>query len=84
MIVHVDVLVRVGGVTSVPASAVLDAGGGKQVFVDKGEGRYEPRPVQVGRRFGDRLEIVSGVDAGEPIVVSGGFLLEADRRLRRD
>jgi multidrug efflux pump subunit AcrA (membrane-fusion protein) len=38
----------------------------------------------VGRRFGDRIEIVSGLSAGESIVTSGGFLLEADRRLHRD
>lgn len=84
MIVDVELHLRMPAITSVPASAVLDAGGGKQVFVDKGEGRYEARAVQVGRRFGDRIEIVSGLSAGESIVTSGGFLLEADRRLHRD
>ena len=58
--------------------------GTSQVFVDAGAGRYEPRPVRVGRRFGDRLEIVSGLVAGDTIVVSGAFLLDAERRRRRD
>ncbi|HJQ98014.1 MAG TPA: efflux RND transporter periplasmic adaptor subunit [Candidatus Polarisedimenticolaceae bacterium] len=84
MTVDVELALAVPDVTTVPATAVLDGAGGKQVFVDVGGGRYEPRPVRVGRRFGDRVEIESGVATGETIVVSGAFLLEAERRLHRD
>jgi Cu(I)/Ag(I) efflux system membrane fusion protein len=84
MIVDVEIALSIPDVLTVPASAVGDAPGTKQVFVDAGGGRYEPRPVRVGRRFGDRVEIVSGLSEGDAIVVSGAFLLDAERHLRRD
>jgi Cu(I)/Ag(I) efflux system membrane fusion protein len=84
MIVDVEIALSIPDVLTVPASAVGDAPGTKQVFVDAGGGRYEPRPVRVGRRFGDRVEIVSGLSEGDAVVVSGTFLLDAERHLRRD
>jgi len=83
MIVDVEIVVAVPDVTSVPATAVLDAAGGKQVFVEKGVGRYEPRAVRVGRRFGDRVEIQEGLAPGETVVVSGAFLVAGEQQRRR-
>ena len=84
MVVDVEIALSIPDVLSVPVSAVRNVAGTSQVFVDAGAGRYEPRPVRVGRRFGDRLEIVSGLVAGDTIVVSGAFPLDAERRRRRD
>jgi Cu(I)/Ag(I) efflux system membrane fusion protein len=75
--VDVELPVTLPDVTTVPASAILDAGGGKTVFVDR-DGRREPRSVRIGRRFGDRVEIVEGLAPGESIVVSGAFLVGHD------
>ena len=83
MLVDVEMTVVAPDVTTVPASAVIDAGATKTVFVDRGEGRFEPRTVATGRRFGDRVEIAGGLDPGESIVVSGAFLVDAERRMRR-
>jgi RND family efflux transporter MFP subunit len=77
MLVDVELPVTLPDVTTVPASAILDAGGGKTVFVDR-DGRREPRSVRIGRRFGDRVEIVEGLAPGESIVVSGAFLVGHD------
>jgi Cu(I)/Ag(I) efflux system membrane fusion protein len=84
----VDVDIELGGERrlSVPADAVLDAGAVKTVFVDKGDGRFEHRPVGTGARFsgksGERVEIVSGLKAGERIVTSGTFLLNSESQMR--
>ena len=67
---------------TVPEEAVLYAGEGRLVFVDLGEGRLEPRRVEVGIRSNDRVEIVSGLEAGEIVVVSGNFLIAAKSRLK--
>lgn len=40
--------------------------------------RYEERPVTLGRRDGDRVEVVSGLAAGEEVVVAQSFLVKAD------
>jgi RND family efflux transporter MFP subunit len=66
---------------SVPAEAVLDTGSRKTVFVDRGNGVLEPRQVETGSRFDDRVEIVSGLKPGERIVISGNFLIDSESQL---
>jgi RND family efflux transporter MFP subunit len=85
----VDVEMDLGGTRrlSVPAEAVLDAGASKTIFLDQGDGTFEPRPVETGVRFhdasGDRVEIVKGLAAGDRIVTSGAFLLNSESEMRR-
>jgi Cu(I)/Ag(I) efflux system membrane fusion protein len=66
----------------VPLSAVLYAGERSFVFLDLGEGRFRPQPVQVGMRVGEEVEILAGVEAGQAIVASGTFLIASESRLR--
>lgn len=67
---------------TVPSGAVLDFGQRQIVFVDKGAGVFERREVRVGERMEDRVEIASGLKAGERIVTSGAFLLDSESQLR--
>jgi len=67
---------------AVPVDAVLDAGLKKRVFVERADGAFEPREVDTGWRFGDRVEIVRGLAAGDRVVVSGTFLLDSESRMR--
>jgi membrane fusion protein, heavy metal efflux system len=48
------------------------------VFVERGAGRYDVRPVSVGPAIGDRTVLLSGVEAGERVVVQGAFLLKTE------
>ena len=81
---RVDVTFRVGGskTLTVPSEAVLDAGATQTVFMDRGNGLIEPRHVEIGRRFGDRIEILRGLSKGERIIVSGAFLLNSESQLK--
>ena len=63
---------------TVPAEAVRRMAGETVVFVDRGEGRYEPRTVAAGKSFGDRVEILRGVAPGERVVSSGSFILKSE------
>jgi membrane fusion protein, copper/silver efflux system len=65
-----------------PQEAVLDSGRSQTVFVDLGDGYLESREVQTGERFGDRVEIIQGLKAGQHIVTSGNFLLDSESRMR--
>jgi len=67
---------------TVPADAVLDAGERKTVFVDRGNGFFEPRPVTTGERSGDRIQILSGLTGGERIVTSGNFLIDSESQMK--
>jgi membrane fusion protein, copper/silver efflux system len=67
---------------TVPDSAVLADGETARVFVARGEGRFEPRTVGTGWRGAGRIEITSGLMAGETVVATGVFLLDAEFRLQ--
>lgn len=67
---------------TVPADAVLDAGERKTVFVDRGNGFFEPRQVTTGERIGSRIQILSGLAGGERIVTSGNFLIDSESQMK--
>jgi RND family efflux transporter MFP subunit len=66
----------------VPQSAVLNSGDRQTVFVDRGNGYFEPRDVKIGEQMDGRIEILSGLKAGERIVTSGNFLMDSESRLK--
>lgn len=82
MFVDVEIPVTYPPALTAPADAVLDSGLRKTVFVDRGEGFFEPREVRTGRRHGDRVEITQGLAEGERIVVSGNFLIDSESRMQ--
>ena len=61
---------------------MLDSGSRQVVLVDKGEGRFEPREVKLGRRGGGYVEISDGVDEGDAVVTSANFLIDAESNLK--
>ncbi len=68
-------------VITVPRDAVVDTGVQQHVFVATGD-RFEPRAVTLGVQSADRVEVRSGLEAGERIVAAGVFLLDSESRLR--
>jgi membrane fusion protein, copper/silver efflux system len=82
MLVDVEFDVSLPEALVAPAEAVLDSGLRKTVFVDRGNGYFEPRTIQTGWRVGDYIQITQGLMAGEPIVTSGNFLLDSESRMK--
>jgi Cu(I)/Ag(I) efflux system membrane fusion protein len=66
----------------VPESAVVQTGERTLVFVDKGQGHYEPREVSIGERVPGGYRVTSGLVAGERVVVSANFLLDSESSIR--
>jgi Cu(I)/Ag(I) efflux system membrane fusion protein len=69
-------------VLTVPDSAVIDSGARQVVLLDRGEGRFEPRPVKPGRRGDGRVEIKEGVTEDDKVVVTANFLIDAESNLK--
>jgi len=69
-------------VVAVPTSAIIDSGTRQVVLIAKGEGRFEPRPVKLGRRSEGFVEVMEGVTKGEEVVTSATFLIDAESNLK--
>jgi membrane fusion protein, copper/silver efflux system len=83
---YADVVFQAGAddkaVTAVPVSALIDSGTRQVVLVARGEGRFEPRAVKVGRSGGGYVEILEGINTGEDVVTSATFLIDAESNLK--
>lgn len=82
MYAQVKLQADLGERLAVPESAVLFSGDARLVFVDLGDGRLQPRHVETGQRTEDYIEVRSGLQAGETVVTSGNFLVDAETRLK--
>jgi len=82
MFANVEIQTQRGEGLVVPGSAVLDSGTRKIVFVDKGEGRFEPREVTLGGRAGEGFEVLSGLEEGEKVITSANFLIDSESQIK--
>lgn len=83
MFAHVDL--ATGGNTPrlvVPTSAVIDTGMRQIVLLALDGGRFKPQPVTLGLRGRDRVEVREGLEAGQRVVVSANFLIDAESNLK--
>lgn len=69
-------------ILAVPAAALQRVGERWLAFVPTGPNEYEMRPVGRGRDLGNDVEVISGLKAGETVVVEGAFLLKAEAEKR--
>jgi len=67
---------------AIPVEAVMPTGLRNVAFVDKGGGRFEPRFVLLGGRFGDFYAVQKGVSAGERVVSGANFLIDAESKVQ--
>ncbi len=82
MFVDVNLMIDYGEGIVIPDSAIIDSGIRKVVFVDKGEGRFEPRQVKAGVRSEGKTQVLSGLNVQDRVVVKANFLLDSESRLR--
>jgi Cu(I)/Ag(I) efflux system membrane fusion protein len=71
-----------GSRRAIPESALIDTGRRQVVLVERGEGRYEPRPVKIGARMPGWVQIVDGLEPGEKVVTQATFLIDAESNIR--
>jgi Cu(I)/Ag(I) efflux system membrane fusion protein len=82
---YAEVEIKTGSdapVLAVPEDAVIDSGTRQLVIIDRGEGRFEPRKVVLGRRGGGYVEIREGIGENDWLVVKATFLIDAESNLK--
>jgi Cu(I)/Ag(I) efflux system membrane fusion protein len=82
MLVDLELPLELPPATTIPLEAIVDSGTRKTVFFERADGWFEPRAIETGWSFGERVEVVKGLAAGDRIVVSGTFLVDSESRLR--
>jgi len=82
MFTDVELRINLGQKLAVPDEAVIDTGLRQIVYVDKGEGLFEPREVATGLRAEKLIEIRSGLKAGDKIASSANFLIDSEAKLK--
>ena len=82
MLVDIETPAVLPEAITVPSDAIIDAGLTRTVYVDRGNGRFEPRPVETGWRYDNQVEIVRGLESGERVVSGATFLVDSESRLQ--
>ena len=78
---NVELKIPLGRKLVVPEDAVMDTGEMQMAFVDRGQGYFEPRHIQVGSKVKGYYEVLSGLRDGEKVVTSANFLIDSESRL---
>lgn len=83
MYVKAQIQLPLADVMVIPISAVLTTGKRTVVWVEVQENMFEPREVVLGAQTEEYYEVLSGLQGGEKIVVTGGFLLDSESQLQQ-
>jgi membrane fusion protein, copper/silver efflux system len=78
---NIELKIPLGRKLVVPEDAVMDSGTMQMVFIDRGQGYFESRHIQVGSRVQGYYEVLSGIKEGERVVTSANFLIDSESRL---
>lgn len=82
MFTNVAFKIDLGRRLAVSEDAVIDTGVRQIVYVDRGEGYFEPREVATGIRADRFVEITAGLTAGEKVASSANFLIDSEAKLK--
>ncbi|PYK19913.1 MAG: efflux RND transporter periplasmic adaptor subunit [Verrucomicrobia bacterium] len=82
MYVNAELAMNMGEGLTIPVSAIMPTGERNVVFIDKGEGKLEPRIVQLGAKYGDVYAVNGGLKEGERVVASANFLIDAESKVQ--
>jgi Cu(I)/Ag(I) efflux system membrane fusion protein len=79
---NVEIKINLGEKLTIPDSAVIETGTRQIVYVQKGEGYFEPREISVGVRGEGLVEVSRGLRAGEKVVSAANFLIDSEAQLK--
>jgi Cu(I)/Ag(I) efflux system membrane fusion protein len=82
MFTDVEIKIDLGKRLAIPSDSVIDTGAKQVVYVDKGEGYFEPREVTLGMRADEMVEVIKGLNAGEKVASQGNFLIDSEAKLK--
>ncbi len=82
MFTNIEIRIAFGPKLIIPQDSIIDTGTRQIVYVDKGEGYFEPREIKIGLRANDMVEVMAGLKEGERVAASGTFLIDSEAVLK--
>jgi len=82
MYVNADLSVDLGEGVTVPINAVVPTGSRNFVFLDRGNGKLQPRSIQLGSQAGEAYQVLGGLKEGDRVVASANFLIDAESQVQ--
>lgn len=79
---NVEIKINLGRKLVIPQSAVMDTGRAMVVYVDLGDGAFEPREIRTGIRTDGYVEVLRGLKNGESVVSAANFLVDSEAQLK--
>jgi Cu(I)/Ag(I) efflux system membrane fusion protein len=79
---NVEIKINLGRKLVIPESAVMDTGKAMVVYVELGNGVFEPREIKTGIRTDGYVEVLRGLKSGERVVASANFLVDSEAQLK--
>ena len=77
-----EIVVELGEFLSIPNEAILEEDGAQMVYVPDGAGAFEQRQIETGVQGERYTQILAGVEAGEEVVTTGSFFVDAEYRMK--
>lgn len=82
MFTNVEIKLDLGKRLVISEDAIIDTGIRQIVYVDIGNGYFEPRQVITGLRADGMVEVIKGLKEGEKVASSANFLIDSEAQLR--
>jgi Cu(I)/Ag(I) efflux system membrane fusion protein len=82
MFTNTEIKIDLGKRLVIPEDAVIDTGTRKVVYVDKGDGYFEPKEVTLGLQGEGVVEVTKGLQAGEKVVSAANFMIDSEAKLK--
>jgi len=82
MFTEVEIFIDLGKRLALPEAAVINTGTRRMVYLDKGDGVFEPRDVTTGIQAEGLIEITAGLAPGEKVASQANFLIDSEARLK--
>lgn len=82
MFTNIEIKIDLGKRLSIPDDAIIDTGTRQIVYVDTGEGNFEPREVMLGLKADGLREVLMGLKPGEKVASSASFMIDSEAKLK--